>query len=76
MSVILLYWFAAQQQTKIFRRQKSGSSYSKLSVEYIYLLKRTGSDLKIAKTRECLKNIDIRLSRSRSYNVFKICCAV
>ena len=28
-----LYWFAAQQQTSTFRRQKSRSIYSKFSVE-------------------------------------------
>ena len=33
MPVILLYWFAAQQQTSTLRRQKSRFIYSKFSVE-------------------------------------------
>ena len=33
MSVISLYWCADQQQTSTCRRQKSGSPYSKFSVE-------------------------------------------
>ena len=28
-----MYWFAAQQQTSTYRRQKSRSIYSKFSVE-------------------------------------------
>ena len=31
--VISLYWFAVQQQTSTFKRQKSGSFYSKFIVE-------------------------------------------
>ena len=34
MPVISLYWFAEQQQTSALRRQKSGSIYSKFSVEW------------------------------------------
>ena len=33
MQAISLYWFAVQKQTSIYRRQKSCSIYSKLSVE-------------------------------------------
>ena len=33
MPVILLYWFAAQQQTSTCRHQKSHSIYSKFSLE-------------------------------------------
>ena len=33
MPVISLYWFAVQQQTSTYRRQKSGSIYLKFSVE-------------------------------------------
>ena len=33
MKVIPLYWFAAQQQTSTFRRQKSGLFYQKFGVE-------------------------------------------
>ena len=33
MPVILLYWFAAHQQTSTLRRQKFRSIYSKCSVE-------------------------------------------
>ena len=33
MPLILLYWFAAQQQTSSLRSQKSPSIYSKFSVE-------------------------------------------
>ena len=34
MVVILLYWFAAPQQTSACRRQQSGSFYSKFSAEF------------------------------------------
>ena len=34
MLVISLYWFAAQQQTSTYRRQKSCSIQSKFSVEW------------------------------------------
>ena len=32
-SEISLYWFAVQHQTSTFRRQKSGSTYSKFNVK-------------------------------------------
>ena len=63
MPVISLYWFAVQQQTSTSRRQKSSSVYSKFSVEQSELT--PGSGLKIAKTKQCSKNVNIRISRSK-----------
>ena len=34
MKVILLYWFAAQQKTSTFRRQKIGLFYLEYSVDF------------------------------------------
>ena len=34
MPIISLYWFAAQQQTSTYNRQKSRTNYSKFSVEW------------------------------------------
>ena len=34
MKAISLYWFAAQQQTNLFRRQKFGLVYLKFSAEF------------------------------------------
>ena len=61
-----------QQQTSTCRRQKSDSFYSKFSVEWNELTPN-GSGLKIAKTKECSKNLEIRISRSKGQTWSKIC---
>ena len=63
-----VYWFAALQQTSTCRRHKSHSIYSKFSVEeneLTLLPKITGSGLKIAKSKQCLKNVNICISQSK-----------
>ena len=55
MQAISLYWFAAQQQTSTLTRQKCGFFYLKFSAEFneiSFFLKATGSDQKMAKTKE------------------------
>ena len=55
MQAISSYWFAAQQQTSTLTRQKFGFFYLKFSAEFneiSFFLKATGSDQKMAKTKE------------------------
>ena len=52
---LLLYWFAAQQQTFISRRQKFG-------LFHLTVLKATGSGQKIAKTKIVQKTAYMWLS--------------
>ena len=49
MSVTSLYWFAAQQQTSTYRRQKSRSIYSKFSVERRQLIPSFQNPQEVAK---------------------------
>ena len=63
MPVILMYRFAAQQESGTCRSKKSGSIYSIFSVEGSELFpsfpnaKEVGSGLKISKIKQCLKNV-------------------
>ena len=64
--MILLSWFVAKQKTSIFTQQKSGSFYSKFSVDGNDLNPTSFEEQEVAqqmiKTKECLKKIDIRIS--------------
>ena len=54
MQPILLYWFAAQQQTSTLKLQKFGLFYVKFIAEFnelnVFFLKATGNGQKMNKT--------------------------
>ena len=60
MQAILLYWFAAQQQTSTLRRQKISLFDAKFSADFnelkSFLLKATGSRQKMAQTKVVRRN--------------------
>ena len=66
MHAILLYWFAAQQQTSTSRQQKIGwfdVKFSAKSNEFdLFFLKATGSGRKTAKIKVVRKNAKRRHS--------------
>ena len=66
---ILLYWFAAQQQTSTLTRQKKIFFYSKFSAEFseisLFFLKTTGRGQKMAKTKVVQKNPKRRRSGTK-----------
>ena len=68
MQAILLYWFAALQQTSTLRRQKIGSLYVKFNAEFNEIklfLKATGSGQKMTKTGVVRKNANWRRSEAK-----------
>ena len=69
MRAILLYWFAAQQQTSTLTWQKFGFFYAKFSAEFneisLFFLKPTGSGRKMAKTKVVQKNANRRRSETK-----------
>ena len=64
MQAILMYWFAAQQQTSKFRLQKFELFYLKFSSEFNEL-KATGIAQKMAKTKIVQKNAYMRYSEAK-----------
>ena len=68
MKVILLYWFATQQKTSTFRRQKIGLFYLEYSVdfsEFAQCLKIRGRRQKMPKTKNARKNAYVRVSEAK-----------
>ena len=70
MQAITLYWFAAQQETKALKRQKSGFFYEKLRAQFNeispFFLKASGKTRKTAKTKVVQKNANRCRSETNS----------
>ena len=69
MQAILLYWFAAQQQTSTLTRLKFGFFSAKFSAEFneisFFFLKATGSGQKLTKTKVMQKNANRHRSETK-----------
>ena len=70
MQAISLYWFAVQQQTSTFRRQKKWLFYVKFRVKFdefsiFFFLKATWSGQEMAKTKVVWKNANWRRSEPK-----------